>query len=118
MRGKRNEPAQIMQTARAVAAARGETLEQVLTATTANACRLFGVPAGARAVRSMTLVTPATLYGPVAEDMILVEDLLESTKEVDLAPLRRMLRPRARSARQAPPAGPGACSPGHSATTT
>lgn len=39
----------------------------------------------------MTLVTPATLYGPVAEDMILVEDLLESTKEVDLAPLRRML---------------------------
>lgn len=33
----------------------------------------------------------ATLYGPVAEDMILVEDLLESTKQVDLAPLRRML---------------------------
>lgn len=33
----------------------------------------------------------ATLYGPVAEDMILVEDLLESTKQVELAPLRRML---------------------------
>jgi len=49
MRGKLNEPAQIMQTARAVAAARGETLEQVLTSTTANASRLFGVPAGARA---------------------------------------------------------------------
>ena len=29
----------------------------------------------------------ATLYGPVAEDMILVEDLLESTKQVELAPL-------------------------------
>jgi geranylgeranyl pyrophosphate synthase len=31
------------------------------------------------------------LYGPVAEDMILVEDLLESIKQVDLAPLKRML---------------------------
>lgn len=40
----------------------------------------------------MVMSTPlATLYGPVAEDMILVEDLLESTKQVDLAPLRRML---------------------------
>ncbi|MBI2764989.1 MAG: polyprenyl synthetase family protein [Chloroflexi bacterium] len=33
----------------------------------------------------------ATLYGPVTDDMVLVEDLLESTKKVDLAPLRRML---------------------------
>ncbi len=33
----------------------------------------------------------ATLYGPVAEDMILVEDLLESVKRVELAPLRLML---------------------------
>ncbi|MCC7363627.1 MAG: polyprenyl synthetase family protein [Dehalococcoidia bacterium] len=32
-----------------------------------------------------------SLYGPVAEDMILVEDLLESIKQVELAPLRRML---------------------------
>jgi geranylgeranyl pyrophosphate synthase len=32
-----------------------------------------------------------SLYGPVAEDMILVEDLLESTKQVDLAPLKRMM---------------------------
>jgi len=32
-----------------------------------------------------------SLFGPVAEDMILVEDLLESTKQVELAPLRRML---------------------------
>lgn len=31
------------------------------------------------------------LYGPVADDMILVEDLLESAKQVDLAPLKRML---------------------------
>ena len=31
------------------------------------------------------------LYGPVAEDMILVEDLLESTKQVELPPLKRML---------------------------
>lgn len=31
------------------------------------------------------------LYGPVSEDMILVEDLLESTKQVELAPLKRML---------------------------
>lgn len=34
---------------------------------------------------------PKTLYGPVAEDMILVEDLLESTKQVEIAPLRKML---------------------------
>lgn len=33
----------------------------------------------------------ASLYGPVAEDMILVEDLLESTKQVELPPLKRML---------------------------
>lgn len=31
------------------------------------------------------------LYGPVAEDMVLVEDLLESTKQVELPPLKRML---------------------------
>lgn len=39
----------------------------------------------------MTTATAAHLYGPVAEDMILVDDLLESTKKVDLAPLKRML---------------------------
>ena len=33
----------------------------------------------------------ASLYGPVAEDMVLVEDLLESIKQVELPPLRRML---------------------------
>ena len=33
----------------------------------------------------------ASLYGPVAEDMILVEDLLESTKQVEIPPLKRML---------------------------
>ncbi len=31
------------------------------------------------------------LYGPVAEDLILVEDLLESTKQVEIPPLKRML---------------------------
>lgn len=39
----------------------------------------------------MQIAQPPTLYGPVAEDMILVEDLLESVKQVDLPPLRRML---------------------------
>jgi octaprenyl-diphosphate synthase len=39
----------------------------------------------------VTQITPVSLYGPVAEDMILVEDLLESTKQVELAPLKRML---------------------------
>lgn len=39
----------------------------------------------------MTQAPIKHLYGPVAEDMILVEDLLESTKQVDLAPLKRML---------------------------
>jgi geranylgeranyl pyrophosphate synthase len=33
----------------------------------------------------------ASLYGPVAEDMILVEDLLESTKRVEISALKRML---------------------------
>ena len=35
--------------------------------------------------------TQAELFGPVAEDMILVEDLLESTKQVELPPLKRMM---------------------------
>ena len=39
----------------------------------------------------MTQAQLATLYGPVAEDLILVEDLLESVKRVELAPLQRML---------------------------
>lgn len=39
----------------------------------------------------MTQAPPKQLYGPVAEDMILVEDLLESIKQVDLVPLKRML---------------------------
>lgn len=40
----------------------------------------------------MTQALPlATLYGPVAEDMILVEDLLESTKKVEISALKRML---------------------------
>ena len=39
----------------------------------------------------MTQAPQKQLYGPVAEDMILVEDLLESIKQVELAPLKRML---------------------------
>lgn len=39
----------------------------------------------------MTQAQLKSLYGSVAEDMILVEDLLESVKQVELAPLRRML---------------------------
>lgn len=35
--------------------------------------------------------TRQALFGPVAEDLILVEDLLESTKQVELPPLKRML---------------------------
>ncbi|MCC6382199.1 MAG: polyprenyl synthetase family protein [Dehalococcoidia bacterium] len=35
--------------------------------------------------------TMVNLYGPVAEDMILVEDLLESAKQVEIPPLKRML---------------------------
>lgn len=51
MRGKLNEPALILETARAVAAARGESLDALLSLTTANAERLFRVrvPAGAGA---------------------------------------------------------------------
>ncbi len=39
----------------------------------------------------MTQTQSSALYGPVAEDLILVEDLLESVKRVELAPLRLML---------------------------
>jgi octaprenyl-diphosphate synthase len=33
----------------------------------------------------------STLFGPVGDDMIFVEDLLESTKQVELPPLKRMI---------------------------
>ena len=39
----------------------------------------------------MTTPTLASLFGPVAEDMILVEDLIESTKQVEISALRKML---------------------------
>lgn len=39
----------------------------------------------------MTQAQLLSLYGPVADDMILVEDLLESTKQVEIPALRRML---------------------------
>lgn len=50
MRGQRNEPAQVVEAARAIAEIRGEALQRVLDATTANAARLFRVPVGAQAV--------------------------------------------------------------------
>lgn len=43
-RGRRNEPAFVRFTAEAIAAARGESLDAVVAATTANACRLFSLP--------------------------------------------------------------------------
>ncbi len=49
MRGKLNEPSLIVHTARAVAAARGERVDDVLDVTTANAERLFGVRVPSRA---------------------------------------------------------------------
>lgn len=42
-RGKLNEPSFVLEAARAIAELKGESLERVLEATTANACRLFGV---------------------------------------------------------------------------
>ncbi|MFM7245646.1 MAG: TatD family hydrolase, partial [Planctomycetaceae bacterium] len=43
LRGKRNEPANVVHTARCLALARGEPLEAFAAATTANARRVFGV---------------------------------------------------------------------------
>jgi TatD DNase family protein len=45
MRGELNEPAQVVRAAEAIAALRSETVQRVIEVTTANACRLFGVPA-------------------------------------------------------------------------
>ncbi len=41
LRGRRNEPAHVIHTARCLAIARGESLESLAATTTANACRLF-----------------------------------------------------------------------------
>jgi TatD DNase family protein len=41
LRGRRNEPANVVHTARCLAIARGEPLESLAAATTANARRLF-----------------------------------------------------------------------------
>ena len=46
-RGLRNEPAYVLEAARAIAAARGESVEAVAAQTTANAVRLFGLPIAA-----------------------------------------------------------------------
>ena len=43
LRGRRNEPANVVHTARCLALARGESLEAFAAATTANARRVFGV---------------------------------------------------------------------------
>ena len=39
----------------------------------------------------MTEIQTTRLYGPIAEDLVLVEDLLESAKRVDIFALRKML---------------------------
>ena len=46
LRGRRNEPSHVVHTARCLANIRGETLESLAAATTANACRLFQVNGG------------------------------------------------------------------------
>lgn len=51
-RGRRNEPAFVREVALALARARGETLEQVTTFTTANARRVFGAPLATTLERS------------------------------------------------------------------
>jgi TatD DNase family protein len=43
LRGKRNEPSHVVHTAHCLANIRGESLEVLAAATTANACRLFQV---------------------------------------------------------------------------
>jgi TatD DNase family protein len=43
--GGRNEPVRMLDTLQAIAALRGEPCEAIAAATTANACRLFGLPA-------------------------------------------------------------------------
>lgn len=42
-RGKRNEPAFVLHVAQAIAQLRGETVEEIAQATTANACKLFNL---------------------------------------------------------------------------
>lgn len=44
MRGKRNEPAHVVHTVRAIADSRPEPFEQVTAALLSNACTLFGIP--------------------------------------------------------------------------
>lgn len=44
MRGRRNEPAYVVHTAREIARLRGISLDVLAAATTENACRLFGLP--------------------------------------------------------------------------
>ena len=46
LRGRRNEPSHVVHTARCLANIRGETLESLAAATTANACFLFRVNGG------------------------------------------------------------------------
>ena len=43
-RGKRNEPAYVVHTARKIAEIKGKTFEEVAAVTTANAKAIFGIP--------------------------------------------------------------------------
>ena len=43
-RGKRNEPAYVVHTARKIAEIKGKPFEEVAAATTANAKRIFNIP--------------------------------------------------------------------------
>lgn len=49
-RGKRNESSYLIETARAVAATKGISIEALAKATTENACRLFGLPVAEQAL--------------------------------------------------------------------
>jgi TatD DNase family protein len=48
-RGKRNEPAFVVEAAKQIAAEKGLSLEEVAATTSANAARLFGLPVNSRA---------------------------------------------------------------------
>jgi TatD DNase family protein len=54
MRGKRNEPAYVIEAVKKIAELRGEAVERVAEATAENACRLFGVDVAPQAAARMS----------------------------------------------------------------